>query len=814
MNTLSASPTPARNSFLDGDQKVITKTATGAPQPANTPLGTDASTSTSPAQTCSATPIRKRNILPFFHPNESNGSRSPPEIQGGTKARMVGITHWMAPCNEMLVVSAMLSGLDGFQANRQAFKELKKLIKEANEILPRLTLGFSTDGCPQNLLPDKPTCYAWITQYCQKWNRIYAILDPAVLVEDLDEIFPLSPEGIVDDSLPLLRIFLVVAIGMQESETNRLLGRSLARYVENCIYSSTQFRKPGIEVMQLLLLLTIMKTISASDMDDMSNMLGIQNFSSQIVLVMGLHRDPAVFPNLSPYDTEMRKRLWACFLRLSLDYCIRSGTKFVLFVDELDCPPPSSTGLQALRQSPATPVPEQWEISGQAELDAKFNFLTAKLARIIMPLQQALCSNGPSRPAGLQADLRQIFDDFLAELPLELKPGFPTSCVVQRLQQTLISTTMHSFALISGMSAIIGKPYNVLLQGQLTEVWDHSISILDQFQNLCQDTDKNSSPNIQTVAHQLLWADVARAALSSCLAVGKIHRRSLANLISTPTQQTAGIFEQVLNRSLSVLVQFWKGRFYLGPVTSKVTLLLAVAMTVTANLRDVPHLEGGGNDNVLESTGITVAQEWVNGMRKATIQQRQAQALTDNTNVDVIETIASSTRSRSTSGSPAAITPTNEYTLPREIHVLSEDFPTGMGATVDEQLPHDVPPTSIHLLDSSVRDMFNVVNFTTADSKLAYDLSHSGDLEFAAGSTIIEQPLHVMPPTSIHLDSSAGEAFDMMDLTTADAKLVSEFSHLDDLEFSSEAVQEYIREILSGLEMAPMESAFTSGYHF
>ncbi|ROV87529.1 hypothetical protein VMCG_10687 [Cytospora schulzeri] len=765
---------------------------------AERPLSAHESNSTSPTQTRSSSPIRRSIILKSFHMNAPIGNRSLPENQDGTKARMVGITHWMAPCSEMLVVSAMLSGSDGFQANRQAFTELKNLVTEANEILPRLMPGFSTKGCPRTLLPDRPNCNVWIAQYCQTWGRIYPILDPVVLVEDLDEIFPLGPEGIVEDSLPLLRIFLVVSIGMQNSETNRLVGRRLARYVEDCIHSSTQFRKPCIAVMQLLLLLTVMKTISASETDDMSNMLGVQSFTSQIVLVMNLHRDPAVFPNLSPYEIEMRKRLWACFLRLSLDYCIRNGTQFVLFVDEIDCPPPSSTGLRAFRQSPAAPIPEQWETYSQCHLDAKFNFFAAKLARSIMLLQQALCSNGPSHLAGLQADLRQAFDEFLEELPLELKPGSPTSCVVQRLQQTLISTTLHSFALFPGMSAIIDQPYDVSLQGQLIEIWDHSISILDQFQKLCQETDDKKNPNIQAMAHQLLWADVARAALCSCLAVGKMHRRSLANLISSPTQQTAGIFEQVLNQSLCFLVQFWKSRFYLGPVTTKLALLLAVAMAVTVNLRDVTQSKGGGNDDALRTMGVAVAEEWVYGMRQAITQQQQGQSLTKSNMITagVIRTTVGSTGSRST-GSPGVNAPTKEEIVPREINVPSKDVPVVAGPTVDERLQHVAPPTSIHPHNLSAGDTFDMVELTTTDPKTASELSHFRDFEFAASFTVDEQLLHIVPLTSQYLDSPAGDTSDRVDFTAVDPKSTPEASYFDDLELDSDGVQESIREILS-----------------
>jgi hypothetical protein len=141
---------------------------------------------------------------------------------------------------------------------------------------------------------------------------------------------------------------------------------------------------------QALLLLIILKTIAASDTDNMYSLMGFMGLTTQMVLSMGLHRDPALFPGVTPYYAEVRKRLWACFFRLNLDYCIRSGSQFSIRLEDVDCPLPSAIDLPTLDpgfvMGSATLLNQAQEATDQA-----FNIAAMKLAIVRAPLHQRLC---------------------------------------------------------------------------------------------------------------------------------------------------------------------------------------------------------------------------------------------------------------------------------------------------------------------------------------------------------------------------------------------------------------------------------------
>jgi hypothetical protein len=200
-----------------------------------------------------------------------------------------------------------------------------------------------------NLLPNRSTCEKWIKRFYKTYGRIYHIIDQNCLTTELEEILIASVDA---NEVHILKMLLVIAIAMQTDKSERLRGRLILQEAESCIHTSTQFQKPCIGVVQALLLLIIMKTITASDTDSIYNLMGVMGLTTQIALSMGLHRDPALFPGVTPYFAEVRKRLWACFFRLNLEYCIRSGSQFGVRLEDVDCPLPSQVDLLTLTPEP------------------------------------------------------------------------------------------------------------------------------------------------------------------------------------------------------------------------------------------------------------------------------------------------------------------------------------------------------------------------------------------------------------------------------------------------------------------------------
>ncbi|KAK3994998.1 hypothetical protein QBC44DRAFT_31495 [Cladorrhinum sp. PSN332] len=486
------------------------------------------------------------------------------------KTRMVGLSHWLAPCNEMIVLKAMLDHSSEFRPSRKAFAELKAQLRAANTLPPALAPVGTDSSLLRLLLPERQECDAWVQQYFATHGRIHGILDQPAFTRDIDAIYA----GILTHPVHVSKVLLAVAIAMQNTASDRLRGRRLAQAVEACVHTSL-FQKPCIGVVQVLLLLMVVKTISASDTDKMYDIMSLMGLTSQVMSSMGLHRDPALFPEVTPYYAEVRKRLWACYLRLNLDYCIRSGTQFNVRLDESDCPLPAPISLRAL--DPVSGGVDE-VLEKQAEKDNAFAIATAKLARILGPLQQGLYSPTPPASADVQNRLRTGFKTLLDELPPALRAGASSPDAIETLQQSLISISMNSFLSIASLGATLGTPADAAQRSQLMELWDNGTSVLHQFERLC-----GLTPEVREMTCQFLWTDAARSALSSCWILGRLRQLDNSRILSHP-QQTGCIFRDFLVKSLAFLSGVWQSRYHLGVVSAKLNMLLTVSYNVTSNL--------------------------------------------------------------------------------------------------------------------------------------------------------------------------------------------------------------------------------------
>ncbi|OQE43048.1 hypothetical protein PENCOP_c003G01502 [Penicillium coprophilum] len=545
--------------------------------------------------------LEPRSVLQH---NQATVSHTNSAFKGSNfKTRLISGTHWMAVCNDLPVIGAMLEKTIDFQPTWRTFAEVKSLLQVANTV-PSGANGDSKKLL--DLLPDRSTCEKWIRRYCETYGRIYHVIDHNCLITELEEISMAT--GVVNE-VHVLKILLAIAISMQTDKSERLRGRIILQEAESRIHTSTQFQKPCIGVVQALLLLIIMKTVTASDTDKMYSLVGIMGLTTQIALSMGLHRDPALFPGVTPYYAEVRKRLWACFFRLNLEYCIRGGSHFGIRLEDVDCPLPSPIDFVSIN-SGTTREPSSFLNQAQGATDQAFNIAAMKLAIVRAPLHQRLCSTTPQLSTEVRDRMRDSFHKILRELPLNLREGASPCSPIEKLQQALLSMHVHSFMIIITLNFVVGAPSHNSQRADLYELWDNSISILCQLQEVLQ-----SETELSGVAYHLLWTDLARAALTACLVVGRLRSINLGTTVSNGPQPTLVIFQQLLLKYLDSLSQILAGRYHLGPVAAKTRLVLAVAMAVTSSL--INDFGGLQQDSKFFKVGITASEEVVTKMERS-----------------------------------------------------------------------------------------------------------------------------------------------------------------------------------------------------
>ncbi|GFF55906.1 Fungal transcriptional regulatory protein, N-terminal [Aspergillus udagawae] len=347
--------------------------------------------------------------------------------------------------------------------------------------------------------------------------------------------------------------------------------------------------------------------------------MGVMGLATQVVLIMGLHRDPALFPGVTPYYAEVRKRLWARFFRLNLDYCIRSGSQFGIRLEDVDCPLPSPIDLLTLDpgfvMGSATLLNQDQEATDQA-----FNIAAMKLAIVRGPLHQRLCCITPQLSSQVWDRMRTSLRKILRELPPNLQEGASSCSPIEKLQQALLSVHVHSFIIIIALNLVLGVPSHDSQRGDLYETWDNSVSILHQLQEVLQ-----SGSELSGVAYHLLWTDLARAALTAFLVLGRLRSINLGTTVSNGPPPTLAMFQQLLLKSLDSLSQILAGRYRLRPVAAKTRLVLAVATTVTSSL--IKDFGDSEQDSKFLQVGITAAEKVVTEMEHSLKGEHQDSTL-------------------------------------------------------------------------------------------------------------------------------------------------------------------------------------------
>lgn len=142
----------------------------------------------------------------------------------------------------------------------------------------------------------------------------------------------------------VVKLALVLAIGSVFRSNQRNSPQREAK-IRNWIYSahwwligpsdSASFSIDGIQIACLLILSRLTGPLSTPIWISTGSLL-------QMSMIMGLHRDTSLFPLLTPFQVEMRNRLWATIIELSTQYLLDAGVPFPLSLDEFDSRGPTN----------------------------------------------------------------------------------------------------------------------------------------------------------------------------------------------------------------------------------------------------------------------------------------------------------------------------------------------------------------------------------------------------------------------------------------------------------------------------------------
>lgn len=103
-------------------------------------------------------------------------------------------------------------------------------------------------------------------------------------------------------------------------------------------------------------------------------------------MFMGLHRDPSHIPCTSLFQVEMRRRLWATILELSLQASMTTGGLPLISCTDYDCRNPSNIDDAQMDDDKSTPIPKPISLYTQNTLQialVKTLPLRLKIAKLV-----------------------------------------------------------------------------------------------------------------------------------------------------------------------------------------------------------------------------------------------------------------------------------------------------------------------------------------------------------------------------------------------------------------------------------------------
>jgi hypothetical protein len=209
-------------------------------------------------------------------------------------------------------------------------------------------------------MPSRTICDELVQLYFRTFDTVFRVLHVPTFQRECEAYWR---NDLVSKETFHQKLLLVMAIGTcfyYETEEHECSLRSLASrwifQVQYWLVNVFETGEPNMDVIQVSALLLLARQIDRVG----TNLIWISaDFPLRIAISEGYHKEPSIhFPDIPPFEAEMRRRVWATILELSLQSSLDAGMPAPISCDGFDCGPPANVD--------------------DTELDAMMNLRTAK----------------------------------------------------------------------------------------------------------------------------------------------------------------------------------------------------------------------------------------------------------------------------------------------------------------------------------------------------------------------------------------------------------------------------------------------------
>ena len=208
-------------------------------------------------------------------------------------------------------------------------------------------------------IPSRNICDLLVSQYFRTFELVFRVLHVPSFWKEYHQFWE---QPYAASTCFVMKLILVLAIGTTFHDDIREFDmvRSLSR---RWIYAAqwwltgpaerSAFNVDGLQAFCLLIIARQTNALAATTCVSTGSLL-------RLAFHLGLHRDPSNFPQLSVFQGEMRRRLWATIVELSLLTSLDSSMPLLFSLDDFDTKPPlniNDQDIDPLNNTPPIPTP-------------------------------------------------------------------------------------------------------------------------------------------------------------------------------------------------------------------------------------------------------------------------------------------------------------------------------------------------------------------------------------------------------------------------------------------------------------------------
>ncbi|CAK7204701.1 hypothetical protein SEUCBS139899_007460 [Sporothrix eucalyptigena] len=281
-------------------------------------------------------------------------SPAPEEGGGSTKTRYISQGHWMNGAL-LTIMKPLLNQIMGKKENKNSelYQNMKKCKSLGRAIKSRrVPAMLSIDFGKQ--IPTREVADELINGYFRTFETVYRILHIPTFTRDYRRYWENPNEASVNF---VVQMQLCMAIGTAFYDETCSLRHLAAQWIyEAQVWLMTpapaQKARMNIPGLQTMCLMHLAREVSGNGGDLVWISAGEL---VRAAMYMGLHRDPTKIPKIPRYQAEIRRRLWATILEISLQSSLDSGGPPLLSLSDFDTLPPANFfDDQLVEKTPAT----------------------------------------------------------------------------------------------------------------------------------------------------------------------------------------------------------------------------------------------------------------------------------------------------------------------------------------------------------------------------------------------------------------------------------------------------------------------------